>query len=112
MYSSHFTGSCSYVWQIHALPVYVIVIFVICAVRPHPNECSGSDLDGDLYFVCWDPELTCIRPIKPMSYEPAPTIQLDHDVTIEVCFQELFTSSANTHFIFFYLIIYIADLIH
>lgn len=62
------------------------LIFLICHVRPHPNECSGSDLDGDLYFVSWDPELTCIRLVKPMSYKPAPTMQLDHDVTIEVWF--------------------------
>ncbi|GLT69006.1 hypothetical protein SLA2020_411920 [Shorea laevis] len=51
--------------------------------RPHPNECSGSDLDGDIYFVCWDPELIPPRQVQPMDYTPAETIQLDHDVTIE-----------------------------
>ncbi|XP_022923210.1 probable RNA-dependent RNA polymerase 1 [Cucurbita moschata] len=84
------------------------VVFPQKGKRPHPNECSGSDLDGDLYFVCWDPELTCIRPIKPMSYEPAPTIQLDHDVTIEEV-QEYFANYmvndglggiANAHTVF------------
>ncbi|CAI0552646.1 unnamed protein product [Linum tenue] len=52
--------------------------------RPHPNECSGSDLDGDIYFVCWDSELIPPEQIPPMDYTPQPTMQLDHDVTIEV----------------------------
>ncbi|KAF8400643.1 hypothetical protein HHK36_013942 [Tetracentron sinense] len=38
--------------------------------RPHSNEASGSDLDGDLYFVTWDENL--IPPSKksslPMEY--------------------------------------------
>ncbi|KAI0524882.1 hypothetical protein KFK09_004272 [Dendrobium nobile] len=41
--------------------------------RPHSNEASGSDLDGDLYFVTWEPNL--IPPSKkswaPMDYTPA-----------------------------------------
>lgn len=53
-------------------------------VRPHPNECSGSDLDGDIYFVCWDRELIPPKQIEPMDYTPAPSTRLDHDVTIEV----------------------------
>lgn len=52
--------------------------------RPHPNECSGSDLDGDIYFVCWDPELIPPRTSEPMDYTPEPPQILDHDVTIEV----------------------------
>lgn len=39
--------------------------------RPHTNEASGSDLDGDLYFVTWDEKL--IAPGKrswpPMQYD-------------------------------------------
>lgn len=52
--------------------------------RPHPNECSGSDLDGDVYFVSWDPDLIPPRRYAPMDYTPAPCVTLDHDVTIEV----------------------------
>ncbi|KAL5701648.1 RNA-directed RNA polymerase [Ranunculus cassubicifolius] len=40
--------------------------------RPHANEASGSDLDGDLYFVTWDEDL--VPPSKrswpPMDYTP------------------------------------------
>ncbi|CAL8995204.1 unnamed protein product [Prunus brigantina] len=51
--------------------------------RPHPNECSGSDLDGDFYFVSWDPALIPPWQVRPMNYIPAPTIELGHDVTME-----------------------------
>ncbi|XP_061994386.1 probable RNA-dependent RNA polymerase 1 [Rosa rugosa] len=59
------------------------VVFPQKGPRPHPNECSGSDLDGDIYFVCWDAELIPRKQIQPMDYTPAPTIEMDHDVTIE-----------------------------
>ncbi|KAB2604344.1 RNA-dependent RNA polymerase 1 [Pyrus ussuriensis x Pyrus communis] len=59
------------------------VVFPQKGSRPHPNECSGSDLDGDIYFVCWDQELIPRRQIQPMDYTPAPSIELDHDVTME-----------------------------
>lgn len=58
--------------------------FCTCLFRPHPNECSGSDLDGDIYFVCWDTELIPPRQITPMDYTPALPIELDRDVTTEV----------------------------
>ncbi|KAG8059507.1 hypothetical protein GUJ93_ZPchr0002g26649 [Zizania palustris] len=61
------------------------VVFPQQGPRPHPNECSGSDLDGDIYFVSWDPSLIPPRMVEPMDYTPAPTEKLDHDVTIEVC---------------------------
>ncbi|CAI9096669.1 OLC1v1032867C1 [Oldenlandia corymbosa var. corymbosa] len=50
--------------------------------RPHTNEASGSDLDGDLYFVTWDENL--IPPSKsswtPMDYAPGETIKLPREV--------------------------------
>ncbi|KAL7000847.1 multidrug resistance protein [Sarracenia purpurea var. burkii] len=84
------------------------VVFPQKGMRPHPNECSGSDLDGDIYFVCWDPDLIPPREIPPMDYTPAPTKQLDHDVTIEEV-EEYFTNYivndslgiiANAHTVF------------
>ncbi|KZV22426.1 RNA-dependent RNA polymerase 1-like [Dorcoceras hygrometricum] len=84
------------------------VVFPKKGTRPHPNECSGSDLDGDIYFVCWDPDLIPPKQISPMDYNPAPSTQLDHDVTIEEV-QEYFTNYivndslgviANAHTVF------------
>ncbi|KAK3007262.1 hypothetical protein RJ639_015663 [Escallonia herrerae] len=63
--------------------------------RPHPNECSGSDLDGDIYFVCWDHDLIPPMRIRPMDYAPAPSMQLDHDVTIEKV-DGMFSSTQKT----------------
>ncbi|KAJ8466596.1 hypothetical protein OPV22_029148 [Ensete ventricosum] len=59
------------------------VVFPQKGERPHPDECSGGDLDGDIYFVSWDSELIPPRVVAPMEYTPAPTNELDHDVTIE-----------------------------
>ncbi|KAL5729587.1 RNA-directed RNA polymerase [Ranunculus cassubicifolius] len=53
--------------------------------RPHANEASGSDLDGDLYFATWDDML--IPPGKksflPMDYSPAEAKKLPRPVTSE-----------------------------
>ncbi|XP_042502457.1 probable RNA-dependent RNA polymerase 1 [Macadamia integrifolia] len=84
------------------------VVFPQKGERPHPNECSGSDLDGDIYFVSWDPALIPPRQIQPMEYVPAKTISMDHDVTIEQV-EEYFTNYivneslgiiANAHTVF------------
>ncbi|KNA07850.1 hypothetical protein SOVF_168010 isoform A, partial [Spinacia oleracea] len=59
------------------------VVFPQKGKRPHPNECSGSDLDGDIYFVCWDTELIPPHQQEPMDYTAAESTKLDHDVTME-----------------------------
>lgn len=84
------------------------VVFPQRGRRPHPNECSGSDLDGDIYFVSWDQSLIPARQVSPMEYAAAPAENLDHDVTIEEI-HEYFTNYivndslgiiANAHTVF------------
>eukprot|EP00268_Persea_americana_P043032 TRINITY_DN4313_c0_g1_i1.p1 TRINITY_DN4313_c0_g1~~TRINITY_DN4313_c0_g1_i1.p1 ORF type:complete len:1139 (-),score=196.99 TRINITY_DN4313_c0_g1_i1:354-3770(-) len=84
------------------------VLFPQKGRRPHPNECSGSDLDGDIYFVSWDPDLIPSRQVPPMEYVPAAAEILDHDVQIEEV-EEYFTNYmvndslgiiANAHTVF------------
>ncbi|XP_044480605.1 probable RNA-dependent RNA polymerase 1 [Mangifera indica] len=59
------------------------VVFPAKGKRPHPNECSGSDLDGDMYFVCWDPDLIPPYQFRPMDYTPGKAKVFHRDVTIE-----------------------------
>jgi len=45
-----------------------VLIFPSKGKRPHPNEISGSDLDGDQYFVFYDNDLCKINQVDPMDY--------------------------------------------
>ena len=49
-----------------------VIIFPSKGKRPHPNECSGSDLDGDDYFVFYDKDLIPENTIAPLSYDSKP----------------------------------------
>ena len=45
-----------------------VIIFPQKGHRPHPNEISGSDLDGDCYFVFYDKDLIPAKTVDPMNY--------------------------------------------
>ncbi|CAJ1943907.1 unnamed protein product [Sphenostylis stenocarpa] len=51
--------------------------------RPHPNECSGGDLDGDLFFISWDKDLIPCQTEAPMDYTGRRPRIMDHKVTLE-----------------------------
>ncbi|XP_052182368.1 RNA-dependent RNA polymerase 2 [Diospyros lotus] len=63
--------------------------FVDCLVfpqkgqRPHPNECSGGDLDGDLFFISWDENLIPTETVTPMDYTGRRPRIMDHNVSME-----------------------------
>ncbi|MBA0835478.1 hypothetical protein Goarm_007757 [Gossypium armourianum] len=51
--------------------------------RPHPNECSGGDLDGDQFFISWDKDLIPCQTEPPMDYTGRRPRIMDHEVTLE-----------------------------
>lgn len=62
------------------------IVFPSQGEVPHTYECSGSDLDGDLYSVCWAEELfppTEKRNLSPLAYDTVPAKELERQVTVE-----------------------------
>ena len=62
-----------------------VLIFPSKGKRPHPNECSGSDLDGDNYFVFYDNDLIINDKYlsTPMNYSFSLKTQKKDKIQIE-----------------------------
>ncbi|CAF0737858.1 unnamed protein product [Brachionus calyciflorus] len=59
------------------------VVFPSVGPRPITNMCSGSDLDGDLYFVAWEPSLIPFQVEEPMNYLSPKAKEKDSDIQVE-----------------------------
>lgn len=59
------------------------IVFPQKGKRPHPNECSGGDLDGDQFFISWDKDLIPCQTEPPMDDNARKPRIMDHDVTLE-----------------------------
>lgn len=59
------------------------VVFPSRGHRPHPDEMSGSDLDGDKYFVTWYDKLMPTRENEdPMDFTAPSKIVLERPVEV------------------------------
>lgn len=79
--------------------LYDCLVFPQKGERPHTNEASGSDLDGDLYFVTWEEAL--IPPSKkssqPMQYDPDEPRELHRPVTHKDIIEFFSKNMVNEH---------------
>ena len=65
------------------LPYINVIIFPQKGPRPHPNELSGSDLDGDEYFIFYDKELIPNKTVEPMDYTAASSNKTKEKITLD-----------------------------
>lgn len=59
------------------------IVFPAKGPRPHTDEISGSDLDGDKYFVTWyEPFLVPGKNVKPMDFAAPKKKELNRSVDV------------------------------
>ncbi|KAL7620981.1 hypothetical protein AAE478_008292 [Parahypoxylon ruwenzoriense] len=60
-----------------------VVVFPAVGDRDIPSMCSGGDLDGDDYFVIWDPQLIPTEwNYPPMMHDTVKPMELKRDVRV------------------------------
>jgi RNA-dependent RNA polymerase len=45
--------------------------------RPLPDMMSGGDLDGDMYFVCWEPSLIPEEMVEAADFSQSGEVESD-----------------------------------
>ena len=63
-----------------------VIVFPMKGSRPHPNEISGSDLDGDQYWVYWGNHLTIEDVVDPLGYgssEKVKVLNIDQNMIVD-----------------------------
>ena len=61
-----------------------VVVFPQTGDRDIPNMCSGGDLDGDDYFISWDPDLIPHEwNIEAMDFEAAKPVTVEGGVQVQ-----------------------------
>ncbi|CAF1239013.1 unnamed protein product [Adineta steineri] len=81
----------------HLHHLHDCIVFPCNGNRPHTNEISGSDLDGDVYWVCWLPDLVpnLENQIDPLDYDTLEKKLLDHAITMDDVAEFLIDYMAN-----------------
>ena len=55
-----------------------VLVFPSCGDRPQADRSSGGDLDGDDFWVCWDPTLCPAYSVPPADYRTS-TVPVESD---------------------------------
>lgn len=63
---------------------YDCVVFPAVGPRPITDMCSGSDLDGDLYFCTWDRSLLPPTTVPPMEYDAPKATEVQRVTTNDI----------------------------
>lgn len=81
----------------HLHHLHDCIVFPCNGLRPHTNEISGSDLDGDVYWVCWLPDMVPNpdNQIEALDYDTTEKKLLDHAITMDDVAEFLIDYMAN-----------------
>ncbi|KAL2827983.1 RNA dependent RNA polymerase-domain-containing protein [Aspergillus cavernicola] len=59
------------------------IVFSVKGERPAADQMSGGDLDGDTFFVCWDPDLVPSTLSEAARYPPGRQTVSFADITVD-----------------------------